>query len=44
MNDAAHLLSAVPTFAGLDAATLDAVARVAIGRTYDAGQTVFLEG
>ena len=42
--EAAHLLSAIPTFAGLDAATLDAVAQEAIRREYDPGQIVFLEG
>ena len=40
----ADLLAAIPTFAGLDATTLEAVAQVAILRRYGAGEIVFLEG
>ena len=43
-QEAADLLSVIPSFAGLDAATLGAVAQAAIRRSCDAGQIVFLEG
>jgi CRP-like cAMP-binding protein len=42
--EAARVLAAVPTFAGLDVATLAAVARAASRRHYAADQVVFLEG
>jgi CRP/FNR family transcriptional regulator len=38
------MLSAVPCFAGLNATTLEAVARSAIRRSYEPEQVVFLEG
>jgi CRP-like cAMP-binding protein len=34
----------MPPFAGLDATTLEAIARAAVRRSFDAGQVVFLEG
>ena len=40
----ARVLSAVPDFAGLDPATMEAIAGAAIRRSYDAGQVVLLEG
>jgi CRP-like cAMP-binding protein len=43
-HKAVEVLSTIPSFAGLDATTLEAIARVAIRRSYDAGQIVFLEG
>ena len=43
-QEAAVLLSGIPSFAGLDAATLEAVAQAAVRRSYHAGQIVFLEG
>ena len=42
-HKAVEILSAIPSFAGLDATTLEAIARAAIRRSYDAGQVVFLE-
>jgi len=39
----ADLLATIPTFAGLDATTLEAVVQVAILRRYGAGEIVFLE-
>ena len=39
-----EMLAAIPSLDGLDAATLAAIARVAILRSYDAGEMVFLEG
>jgi len=41
---AVEALTAVTSFEGLDATTLNAIARVAIKREYGAGQVVFLEG
>jgi CRP/FNR family transcriptional regulator len=41
---AAQVLSAIPSFAGLDAATLEAVAKAATPRHFDAGQVIYLEG
>ncbi len=41
---AREFFSRVPSFAGLDAATLELVASHALPRTYEAGQVVFLEG
>ena len=39
-----EVLAATPSFAGLDADTLEAIARFANPRNYDAGQVVFIEG
>jgi CRP-like cAMP-binding protein len=41
---AALVLSRLPSFSGLDAAALQAVARAATARHYDAGQVIYLEG
>lgn len=41
---ASQLLHAVPYFARLDAAALDAVSRSAVNRYYESGQVIFLEG
>ncbi len=41
--EAVKILSAVPSFAGFDEATLGEVAKIAARRNYDAGQIVFLE-
>jgi len=41
---AAQVLSRLPSFSGLDAATLEAVAQAASSRHYDAGQVIYLEG
>jgi CRP/FNR family transcriptional regulator len=41
---ATRILSRLPSFSELDAATLEAVARVAMPRHYDSGQVVYLEG
>jgi CRP-like cAMP-binding protein len=41
---AALVLSRLPSFSGLDAATLEDVARAATSRHYDAGQVIYLEG
>ena len=41
---AALVLSKLPSFTGLDAATLQAVAQAATSRHYDAGQVIYLEG
>jgi CRP/FNR family transcriptional regulator len=41
---AVKVLSYVPCFAALDAATLEALAQIAVLRQYDAGQTIYLEG
>ena len=43
-HDVARVLRAVPAFAGLEAATLEFVAREAIPRHYAAGEVLFLEG
>ena len=40
----AQVLSELPPFSGLDAATLEAIARVAVRRHFDAGQVIYLEG
>lgn len=39
-----ELLRSIPYFSGLDEATLEALARVAVRRRYDAGQMIFVEG
>ena len=44
LHRAVAALSAIPSFAGLDANTLEAIARAAVRRSFDAGQIVFLEG
>lgn len=44
MSKALQVLSSIPYFAQLDPATLEAVTRAAIQRSFDAGQVVFLEG
>jgi CRP-like cAMP-binding protein len=41
---AAQVLSRLPSFSGLDAATLEALALAATPRHYDAGQVIYLEG
>jgi CRP/FNR family transcriptional regulator len=41
---AVDVLAKLPAFAGLDAATLEAVARAALARRFDAGQVIYLEG
>jgi CRP-like cAMP-binding protein len=41
---AAQVLSRLPSFSGLGAVTLEAVARAATPRHYDAGQVIYLEG
>lgn len=38
------LLAQIPIFSGLDAANMEAIARVAHMRTYDRGECLFLEG
>ena len=43
-SNAARVLAAVPYLADLDPAALEAVARAAVCRTYDADQIVFTEG
>ena len=43
-HTAVEALSVMPPFAGLDATTLEAIARAAVRRSFDAGQVVFLEG
>ncbi|MGD2206556.1 MAG: Crp/Fnr family transcriptional regulator [Anaerolineae bacterium] len=43
-SDVSHVLSAIPYFDGLEPGTLQAIARSAIGRNYQADQVVFLEG
>ncbi|HSJ57623.1 MAG TPA: Crp/Fnr family transcriptional regulator [Anaerolineae bacterium] len=43
-SETVRALAAVPYLAELDVATLEAVARAAIWRTYQAGEMVFLEG
>lgn len=43
-SNAARVLATIPSFAGLDAASLEALAQIAIRRDYAAGQVVFLEG
>jgi CRP-like cAMP-binding protein len=40
----AQVLSAIPSFAGVDAATLEAVAQIATPRHFPAGQVIYLEG
>jgi CRP-like cAMP-binding protein len=40
----AQVLSAIPSFAGVDAATLEAVAQIATPRHFAAGQVIYLEG
>jgi signal-transduction protein with cAMP-binding, CBS, and nucleotidyltransferase domain len=44
VSQSARVIAAVPTFAGLDAATLAAVARTVTRQQYVADQVVFLEG
>ncbi len=44
IHEAAGILSAVPYFAGLDAAMLETIARSATRRDFDSGQIIFLEG
>jgi len=44
VSKALQVLSSIPYFAQLDPATLEAVTRAAIQRSFDAGQVVFLEG
>ncbi len=39
-----ELLRSISYFSGLDEATLNALARVAVRRRYDAGQMIFVEG
>lgn len=39
-----ELLRSISYFSGLDEATLEALARVAVRRRYDAGQMIFAEG
>ncbi len=43
-SKAVEILSSIPYFAQLDPATLEAISRAAIRRSFDAGQVVFLEG
>jgi len=43
-HQAVEMLSAVSSFAGLNATTLEAVARAVIRRSYQSDQVVFLEG
>ncbi len=43
-SKAVDVISKVTAFAGVDRATLEAVAEAAISRTFDAGQVIFLEG
>jgi len=43
-SQVAQVLSKLPAFAGLDAATLESLARVAIRRHYGSGQVIYLEG
>src|SRR5436305_8677600 len=43
-DETAKLLERTPMFAGLSAAELDELAKVAVPRTYEAGQVVFREG
>jgi len=42
--EAVRVFSTLPSFAGLDAATLEALARSAVARHFDAGQVIYLEG
>jgi CRP/FNR family transcriptional regulator, cyclic AMP receptor protein len=44
MDDTAELLERTPMFAGLSAVELDELAKVAVPRSYEAGQVVFREG
>ena len=44
ISDAAKVLSAIPSIADLDSSVIDAIARVSVRKTFDAGQIVFLEG
>jgi len=41
---ALEVLLAIPSFTGLDTAALEAIARIATWKYFDAGQVVFLEG
>lgn len=43
-DEAIDLLASIPYFSGVDAQTLEAIARAAVRRKYEAGQTVFFEG
>jgi hypothetical protein len=40
-HKAVEILSAIPSFAGLDASTVEGIAQTAIRRSYDAGRVVF---
>lgn len=43
-DEAIDSLASIPYFSGVDAQTLEAIARAAVRRKYEAGQTVFFEG
>src|SRR4051812_7675114 len=43
-DETARLLERSPMFAGLSSAELDELAKVAVPRTYEAGQVIFREG
>lgn len=43
-EEAIDSLASIPYFSGVDAQTLEAIARAAVRRKYEAGQTVFFEG
>src|SRR4051794_35909899 len=43
-DETAHLLERTPMFAGLTSGQLEELAKVAVPRSYEAGQVVFREG
>src|SRR4051812_18922948 len=43
-DETARLLERTPMFAGLSTTELDELAKVAVPRSYDAGQVIFREG
>src|SRR4051794_41868597 len=43
-DETARLLERTPMFAGLSAAELEELAKVAVPRTYESGQVIFREG